>query len=125
MQEQTKSMSTILINNSKVYADAFTNQFIRLYIPVDEDGKLVAVSEAVRLECWYPGGRNQQIPETTTMSLEGITKSLIKADDDHEFATLSRSVAYGSIAKMETWLRTLHRWKEGDVKSFSIYNKQQ
>lgn len=121
MQEQTSSTQTVSINQSKAYPDAFANPSMRLYIPVDKDGNLADVAEAVQLQCWLPGERNAQIPEATTMSAEGMTKSLLKAWGDSEFGSLSRSVAYGSLAKMEVWLRTLHRHESGDYNSFSIY----
>jgi len=114
------STSTVVVNNGKAYQDAFERPDMRLYIPVDREGKLTELSRAISLQCWITGERNPQIPEAMTMSAEGITASLIRNQHGDEFGTLSRSVAYGSIAKMELWLRTLHRHEKGDITNFTV-----
>lgn len=121
MQEQNESKVAILINPGKAYSDAFSNKNTCLYIPVDENGQMVDVKHAVKLECWTPGERNEQIPKSTTFTAIGIVNSLVKQLGDHEFCTLSRSVAYGSLAKMDYWLHTLHRHEEGDYTNISVY----
>lgn len=121
MSEQVKESSTVTISHGKVYRDAFERPDMKLYIPVDKDGNLVHVSEAAALQCWVTGGRNPQIPEAMTMSAKGLTSSLVKGHSETDFGWLDRTVAYGSLAKMESWLLTLHRDVSGDIGDMQIY----
>lgn len=121
MQEQTKEVATVRINNGKAYKDAYEDKTLRLYIPLDKDGNIVAPDLAATLQCWITGDRNPDIPETSTIACSGLIHCLVKKALDHEFGQLQRTVAYGSLAKMDIWSRTLHRFEAGDFNSFTVY----
>jgi len=120
MSEQVKESVTVTISNGKIYRGAFERQDVRLYIPVDQNDNLANVDDAVKLQCWAMGERNSQIPEIMSTP-KGLSATMLKSQDCTEFGWLSRSVAYGSLARMDAWLYTLHRDTAGDIVDMQIY----
>jgi len=115
--------TVILINPRKSIKDAFINSDVHLYLPVDDKGNVVDPSKARRLECWVSVSAIAQaaLPEVFGDDKAGISNALLWKKGDHEFGTLSRSVAFGSIMKLNEWLHTLHRLPARDISYSKAY----
>lgn len=112
----------VLIDLNKTYTDAFTNEKIRLYLPVDGLGNLTEAGKALRLECWETGGEvRKHLPEIFSSGNSGIGHALMRSIEEDVYCLLSRCVAFGTLRRMEEWLYTLTRCTEGDVMAFNVY----
>ena len=118
-----KTLATVDLG--KVLRDAFIDANTFLYIPVDAEGTVVDVEKAHKLLCWKvsEGYTESPLPDLITSLPEIIPSALLRLQGDASYGTLARSIAFGSIGKMECWLKTLIRDPEGDRTDLVIYKK--
>lgn len=115
--------AVVKIDHAKAYK-AFTDPSLSLYLPVSEQGEIVSVEKASKIEHWTVSDQVQdEVPHTLANSTGAISNALIKTSGDHSFAILPRSVAFGGIGALQTWLKTLVRNPSGDLLNFQLYQE--
>ena len=121
----SETRTVILLNPLKSYKDAFTNPNVFLYIPADDAGNIVDLNVATRLLCWKPdiGYKDSPLPQLFTTLPHAITCALLHNASECDYGNLARTVAFGSISKMEIWLKTLTRDMSGDLQDITVYTQ--
>lgn len=111
----------VIFTNTR-FPDLDSNQFVRLYIPVNEDGKVVTAADAVNLECWSPYHAQLQdaVPEMLNETVGVFEHAILGQFGSNIYATLPYNAAIYSIGRLTKWLRTMVRTPEYDTVPLSV-----
>lgn len=112
----------VLVSLYSRMAGVFDRDEVRLFVPVDKDGNVVAVENCVSLECWVTNRDVQQteVPERLRETVGVFQHALLGYSDGGMFATLPYNAAMYSIGRMTEWFQLLHRAPEGDIQPLSV-----